>query len=271
MKVASPNARSLVTNFAKDTKAMRGGLASYIDEPTEARVHDIRADIRRIVASCKTLPKSIRKEKNLSVYVSLCKKFYRANASIRDCDILIAKLQYECGLPKTDPLIVALAKKRRTGLPTALSLAVSLKALKLPRLDMAEIHENRLKRRYRNLLDNLIGQLKEEIPVVLTDVDKVRELHEVRKDFKELRYILELSPEQTTVAPILKELTRLHDLLGSIHDDDVIGDYLKKARNSGGAEVRTRVTSHRIENYKRFVQKYKGLLVSESSFLLTLR
>ena len=271
MKVASPSARSLVTNFAKDSEALVEGLASYIEEPAEERVHEIRAVIRRIVASYKTIPKSVRKEKKLREYVNLCKKFYRANASIRDIDILIAKLQDEGGLPKNDPLIVALAKKRRRGLATAVSLAESLKALGLPRLDAAEIRENRLKSRYRSLLDQLIDQLKEEIPVVLSDVNRVRELHEVRKKFKELRYILQLSPDQSTLAPILKELTMLHDLLGSIHDDDVIMEYLKKAENSGRAEVKARVMSHRTENYERFVQKNKDMLVSERSFLRTLR
>jgi CHAD domain-containing protein len=156
-------------------------------------------------------------------------------------------------------------------LANALRLARSLRALRFPRLDAAVIHEGRLKSRYRSLLDLHLSQLREEIPVVLNDVSKVKELHEVRKKFKELRYILELSPDKAKVAPILKELTGLHDLLGSIHDDDVIIEYLKKAGNSGRHEVQARVMAHRMQSYKRFVKEYQNVPTSESSFLMTLR
>ncbi|MDF0681631.1 MAG: CHAD domain-containing protein [Candidatus Nitrosocosmicus sp.] len=89
------------------------------------------------------------------------------------------------------------------------------------------------------------------IPIVIGDDRKITELHELRKDSKKLRYLIELVinkdgndtskrniNDDTDVLidnnnhKILEHLEKIQGMLGDIHDCDIALDYLRQHQNS---------------------------------------
>ena len=97
------------------------------------------------------------------------------------------------------------------------------------------------------------------IPLVLNDDKKVEEIHELRKDFKKLRYSIELISDKTDSLKSIKSLKKIQDELGSIHDSDMFLDYLRGVKGSGElAETIRDEIRERREKYQRFVQIFKS-------------
>ncbi len=150
-------------------------------------------------------------------------------------------------------------------------LGSELKATKPPGLLADQISNRKLKRRYRKLIDDLIDRLETEIPLVLSDGKRVKELHRVRKQFKKLRYLLELSAGQKSVSKALKGFTELQDLLGAIRDDDITIAYLSRsARSERSVEAKNLLATRREANYKKLVEAYGPKLLSRQWLLTSL-
>ncbi len=114
MKTTPPSAASLAEKFEERAENLIALVSGYLEETSEESVHDVRTTIRRLMTFHRTLPKSIRNEKSAREYVQLCRRFFRANTSVRDNDIIRARLQEDCGFREDDPLVVALAKRRNS-------------------------------------------------------------------------------------------------------------------------------------------------------------
>ncbi len=257
MKAAAPTPSTLTKQFEKDTELVSRKLSDYLEDASEENLHDVRTALRRLDSSTRTFPKGVRRERSVSDYVALCKKFYKANTSARDYDIIRAKLHDECGLPEADLLIVGLTKKRTERLRTARTVGRSLKGVKPPVIREEDVSGSKLKNRYRSLLSKLTRRLSSEIPVALSDATKVDELHEVRKKLKKLRYLLELSPARGGVSSLVNELSRAQDLIGSIRDTDITVDYLDRfdtARRH--VAIKKKLVSRRNEEYQKLVGLY---------------
>ena len=71
---------------------------------------------------------------------------------------------------------------------------MGLRKAPVPNVDKGSISTGKLIKRYNKLISNFGGRIQLNLPLVMTDADKVNELHEMRKDCKKLRYLLELVP-----------------------------------------------------------------------------
>jgi len=94
------------------------------------------------------------------------------------------------------------------------------------------------------------------LPVVLTNADKLKELHELRKDSKKLRYLLELSSHQhKEINVMITELEDIQDTLGTIHDSDTMIAYLKRVRNTNKVkQILDDQISERNKKYNDIIQ-----------------
>jgi CHAD domain-containing protein len=97
-----------------------------------------------------------------------------------------------------------------------------------------------LEARFNKVVASLVEDIELSLPVVLTNPDKIKELHELRKDCKKLRYLLELIPHQDSnssnnkdvndkdIHSMITTLEDIQDILGSIHDNDTAISFLKQ-------------------------------------------
>ena len=121
-------------------------------------------------------------------------------------------------------------------------------------------------------------------------MNKIVELHEMRKDCKKLRYMLELMPDHNNkethkmitelediqdmlgsihiqnnkeTHKMITELEDIQDMLGSIHDNDTIIVYLKRVRHFKEiTHILDNEITERNTKYDEFVQFCKRKLSS---------
>ena len=96
----------------------------------------------------------------------------------------------------------------------------------------------------------------QNIPVVLSDNNKIEELHRLRKDFKKLRYAIEITLENKN-AHNINNFKKIQDILGEIHDSDIMLDYLKSLDMTN--EIKDVIKQESIERnlkYKLFVKTF---------------
>jgi CHAD domain-containing protein len=238
--------RKIINNLTKM-------LDDYIAEPTEENIHDIRITIRRLESAHRTLPKKIRKKQEIQNYVNGAKQLFKINTQIRDFDIICEKLERQ-GTQYME-LVNDLKDKRKTDLGAAQGLALRLRNTSSSKLKGKEVSESTLNKRFSKIVNQLISQIKENAPIVISDEKKVEELHKLRKDFKKLRYLVELASDKTNPLKSIKNLKEIQDLLGEIHDCDIMLDYLGDIHGPNElSEVIKNEILVRQEMYQQFVQ-----------------
>jgi CHAD domain-containing protein len=221
-----------VNAYKRNISRVSNKLNDYITNPDEKNIHDIRTSIRRLNACYKTLPKKIRNKKQVKTYVDKSRDLFKINSQIRDFDVitdLIRKNNPENGNGVGH---TKFENRRASKLKEAKVVAVGLRKLPVPNVDKGSITAGKLTKRYNKLISNFGSRIQLTLPLVMTDADKVNELHEVRKDCKKLRYLLELVPygksSDKNVSKLEEELQNMQDLLGAIHDCDAAVGYLKR-------------------------------------------
>lgn len=231
-------------------------LEAYLSDPeNEENVHDIRTSLRRLEAAFSLMPKKARRKncRQIRAY----KEFFSANSRVRDCDIIRSKL----GEGTTG----GIERKRKSALKRALELARDVQGL--PALDISRVEGKKLDARADKVAGRLLGGVKERLPVAIADAREREELHELRKDLKKLRYVLEILPagarkgheaslakEIRANGPVEARLKELQDMIGAIHDCDITIDYLKSARKGG--EMLQKQVAERGALYEKFVKAF---------------
>jgi CHAD domain-containing protein len=231
-------------------------LEAYLLDPEdEENVHDVRTSLRRLEAAFSLMPKKTRRKNRAQIRAY--KEFFRANSRVRDCDIIRGKLGGALAAR-------GIERKRKAALKRALELA--RKVQELPALD-ARVDGKKLDARADKVAGRLLNSIKGRLPLALADARKKEELHELRKDLKKLRYVLETLPagikrsrHEERLAGLIgpgsaARLKELQDLTGEIHDCDIAIDYLKSARKGGG-EILQKQMAERDALYEKFVRMF---------------
>lgn len=217
-------------------------------------MHDVRTSLRRLEACFTLLPKKERKaiEKHITAY----KDFFKANSQVRDCDIIKQRIEEH---KAEESIMAALARKRRSELGRALKIARKIQKMKPL---SPEADEKAIEKRTGQVVRRLTGQVKELLPVVISDSKEIELLHELRKDLKRLRYILEILPADSKakydkkLAKIIggnatTRLEELQEVLGLIHDADITLEYLRQVRGPVG--IIEKEDAFRDKIYQQFV------------------
>ena len=261
------------TNFSK----IQNILSLYLKSANEKNIHDIRKSIRRADSAYVILPKKYRKKKIFVEYIETSKKFFKVNSKIRDYDIFLEKVQKYMEISKNndDDIKSTILKFRNSELESAVDIAHKLQYLKCPRLKKK--NEKKLSKQIDNRFKKISNKLKqiidENLPLVLDNSKRIEELHEVRKDCKKLRYILELKLTDKELDKelflLVKDLENIQDHLGKIHDCDATISFFKKLKPK--TEVHNKIidneTKLRINLYRNFVDKYETTNKKNLSFV----
>ena len=265
-------------------------LNDFLKDPNENNIHDIRTAIRRLDASIGSLPKRERNKNRIRDYILTAKRLFQINSQIRDYDIINTKLKKYSAATVYTQLTDSLERRRKTKLANAIKIATSLRLLPVPYLTEADMVEKKLQRRYNKVVRRLSERIELNFPLVLVNMNKIVELHEMRKDCKKLRYMLELMPDHNNkethkmitelediqdmlgsihiqnnkeTHKMITELEDIQDMLGSIHDNDTIIVYLKRVRHFKEiTHILDNEITERNTKYDEFVQFCKRKLSS---------
>lgn len=252
-----PKKELLAQKFKKIMKTFAKKLDDYINDPNEDNIHDIRIAIRRMEAVCRILPKKNRKKEDIQNYIKQAKTLFRINTQIRDFDIIRGKLEKNRSIQFAQ-IIHSINNNRKHQLDAGHRLALKLKNISQPRLKENDIIESKLQKRFQKIVSELIVEINRNVPLVLNDDKKIEELHKLRKDFKKIRYSIELTTDKTDSLKSIKSLKKIQDELGSIHDSDIFLDYLREVEGPHelSETIRNEILERR-EKYQKFVQVFR--------------
>jgi CHAD domain-containing protein len=234
----------------------------YLEDPDEDNIHDIRVTIRRLNASYMLLPKKIGKKRRVKEYISNCNKAFKLNSEVRDYDIIKDRLSKYSSDPAYNEIVAVLDRKRALTLARARRVVSTLKSISLPPLDEESVPDHKLQKRFGSVVGKLSDGMKQRIPIVMAD-HNIEELHELRKDCKKLRYLLEIASRTRRVDRVLKQLQDVQDILGSIHDNDIMIQYLRASKVSNPIDhiVKDEIVD-RDQKYDQFVNMHARNLQS---------
>ena len=290
MVLLSISSKHFLSRLETNVQRVDKRLNDYLKDPNENNIHDIRTAIRRLDASIGSLPKRERNKNRIRDYIITAKRLFQINSQIRDYDIINTKLKKYSAATVYTQLTDSLERRRKTKLANAIKIATSLRLLPVPYLTEADMVEKKLQRRYNKVVRRLSERIELNFPVVLTNMNKIVELHEMRKDCKKLRYMLELMPDHNNkethkmitelediqdmlgsihiqnnkeTHKMITELEDIQDMLGSIHDNDTMIVYLKRVRHSKEiTHILDNEITERNTKYEEFVQFCKRRLSS---------
>ena len=258
-QIVKIDVNKFVNAYKRNISRVSNKLNDYITNPDEKNIHDIRTSIRRLDVCYKTLPKKIRNKKQVKTYVDKSRDLFKINSQIRDFDVitdLIRKNNPENG-NGNGVGHTKFENRRASKLKESKVVAVGLRKLSVPNVDKGNITARKLTKRYNKLISNFGSRIQLTLPLVITDADKVNELHEMRKDCKKLRYLLELVPygksSDKNVSKLEEELENMQELLGAIHDCDATVAYLKRQTKR---QRQNDIIEHIVQERKRRYQDF---------------
>jgi len=243
------DSETFLNKSERNIQRVNNKLDDYLKDPNEEQIHDIRTAVRRLRASNQALPNAIRNKKKLKEFVATSKELFSLNSKIRDYDIILEMLskytedtssstREQQQVSHSSKVITNISKSlktlRKRKLTMSKALAVELRKLAVPKLDDDKINksEKKLKKRFNSVVGKFANSIEKNYPVVLSSPKRLTELHEMRKDCKKLRYLLELLPNGTIgkdkVSQLIEELENVQNMLGTIHDYDTTIAYIRK-------------------------------------------
>jgi len=245
---------SFAKEYDKFAKALTRRVKAYLRDPNAENVHRLRTATRRLQAAFALLPKTTRNENRAQKTMARIKELMKVNASVRDQDIILSKLSMYKKSPTYERLTEGLRKSRKSHLEQAKELALSVQKDPGPRVKPRDLSEPILQRRYNKVVRKLGSKITSELPLVREDPSKVEELHVVRRDCKQLRYVLEMAEFSRPPKPLVA-LRSWQDLLGTIRDNDVMIAYLQGLRRSAEIQLALNIEiENRNKNYRKFVE-----------------
>ncbi|MDQ6722758.1 MAG: CHAD domain-containing protein [Thermoproteota archaeon] len=285
-------------NYIHNIQKVDNRLDEYIKDPNEKNIHDMRTAIRRLEASYISSPKQIRKRKIIE-YVIKSKHLFAINSEIRDFDIILEKLTKEgqLDIQQLEQIEKSIIKSKNRKLKKALSIARDLRKVNAPHLDNynnkydLSILQKKITKRYNKIVSKFANKIEKNIPIVISSSEKLDELHEVRKDSKKLRYLLELllnnrdryegnidknsvkgennhSNEQN-VGNLIEQLKKIQDMLGNTRDYDITIAYLKQHDRQKNVVTKMNLILQRKNKYDQFVHYYKSAISNiDNNFLI---
>lgn len=231
-------------------------------------MHDLRVATRRLLATVDCFEGVLRIVRRKKLRKRL-KGILRAGREVRDRDIAL-NLAEKAGIGRASPLVIRLRRERREA---AAALGTILQRGRYrrfagrwtPRLAAATVAESAVidpRGRPEGRLtpdwigeDSVTSNARRVLPVLAAGFQAAgcdlaagdpspRDLHSLRLDAKQLRYCLELFREAwgPGIRPVLRDLRRLQDRLGTISDCDAT-EALVSSGEMGPAGDRHRLVS----------------------------
>jgi len=229
MSVSSRKPSKLSDVYQGLSKKLSKAVVDYLDAPDEDRTHDLRVAIRRFRMLARQLPKKER-GKELQRYLNRCEKFLTLSTDLRDLDVIRDRLGRYRENEAVPAMLRDLSRKRRKLVKGSIKTARRLRASRLPR--RAFWNTSEVWSQLKGSLAEFDVDLPRRLSFVLRSEKNVKALHQLKKEVRKYRYLLELLPQTEGRTKACDSLRQLQDKLGEIRDSDVVIDYLARAGSS---------------------------------------
>ena len=130
--------RIFFDTFYKKYFENKGVLDSYLKNPSEKNIHNIRISIRRLESIYMIFPKTSR-TKISDKYIQHLKYFFSLNSKIRDYDVILKKLN-EYGYDPESKLVLTLMKKKIRRIMKSVVFAKKISELNKPKIKYKKIN-----------------------------------------------------------------------------------------------------------------------------------
>jgi CHAD domain-containing protein len=262
MKTYSISSKQMIIQVNNNFENFKNILNLYLKNPNGKNIHDLRKSIRRLDSAYYSLPKKFRKNKPIKNYVNHSKDLFKSNSQVRDYDIFLEKINsHNSANNKNNNLKDQIEQNKKTQLETAKKIAQNLELSDFPQIGTALISDKKVQKRFNKVSDMFNDKIKKELDIVIQDKNKIKKLHELRKDCKKLRYLLELiSDQDKDIEKTVKQLDDIQDILGEIHDCDATIMFLRQQKKQYPAVKNFINNESTIRNnkYEQFVNQYKN-------------
>ncbi|OLD56181.1 hypothetical protein AUI46_01925 [archaeon 13_1_40CM_2_52_13] len=243
---------SFAAKYRRTRKNLTKRLKAYLKVSNPENVRSLRIAMRRTSLSIELLPKKIRKAKATRTFLSSLDEASKANARVRDLDIILSKISTYKPDQSMEERISGIKETRESQLQAARQQTTVLQKEHIPRIREQDLSVPKLQKRLNKTTNQLIAAINGRLPMVLEDSNNVRDLHLLRIDCRRLRYLTELFRSKKT-AKLLSRLRSWQSQLGFIHDSDLTIDYL---RNLGEAPemqpILSDLVTQRMQSYEKF-------------------
>jgi CHAD domain-containing protein len=243
---------SFAAKYARTGKILTKRLKAYLKDPNPENVRSLRIAIRRMHLSTELLPKKIRKAKTTRDFLTSLDEASKANAKVRDLDIILSKMTTYKPEASIEHRISRIKETRDSQLQAARRQAIALQKEPIPRVKEKELSLPKLQKRLNKTTNQLIAAINGRLPMVLKDSNDAKDLHLLRMDCRRLRYLTELFRSKKT-SGLLSRLRSWQSQLGFIHDSDLTIEYLKNLGEAPDMQlILNDLLTQRMQSYEKF-------------------
>ncbi len=243
---------SFEAKYARTRKILNKRLKAYLKDSNPENVRILRIAMRRMQLCTDLLPKKIRKAKTTRTFAASLEEASKANAKVRDLDIILSKISTYKPDMTIEERIARIKETRESQLQEARAQTIALQKQPIPKINEKDLSVPKLQKRLNKTTTQLITAINGRLPLVSKDSNDARDLHLLRMDCRKLRYLTELFRSKKT-ARLLSRLRAWQSQLGFIHDSDLTIDYL---RNLGEAPemqpMLNDLVTQRMQSYEKF-------------------
>jgi CHAD domain-containing protein len=250
---------SFPAKYARTRKILAKKLTAYLKDSNPENVRSLRIAIRRMSLSIELLPKKMRKEKATRTVAASLEQASKANAKVRDLDIVISKISPYRSDVSVDNQIAKIKETRESQLQAARRQTLRLQKQAIPKVGKKDLSNPKLQKRLNMTTTQLILAINTRLPLVIQDSSNARDLHLLRMDCRRLRYLADLFRSKKT-ARLLTRLRSWQDLLGFIHDSDLSIDYLRNLEEAPEMQpILNDLVTQRSQSYEKFSSSAKPI------------
>ncbi len=182
-------------------------------------------------------------------YLAASKKLFKSTTPVRDIDVVLDNIGSQSSNHQIQKVVSGTHLERMQLVTNTLQYASILIDMKGPKIKKDDLSSVAILKRKNKIVRRLLAKLQEEMPIVIGDFRKFRELHDVRKDCKKLRYTLEIIPVERETK-LLELMKQWQTLLGNVRDIEVTEKF---AEEKGLLEdLEGALTSMRISRDRMF-------------------
>ncbi len=208
--------------------------------------------MRRMRLSTELLPRKIRKATRTRDFLASLDEASKANAKVRDLDIIISKISTYKPESSIEERIVKIKETRDSQLQAARRQTIALQKNPIPKLKEKEYSVAKLQKRLDKTTNELIAAINGRLPIVLKDSNDAKDLHLLRMDCRRLRYLAETFRSKKT-ARLLSRLRSWQSQLGFIHDSDLTIEHLRNLGDAPDVQpILNDMVTQRIQSYEKF-------------------
>ena len=243
---------SFAAKYVRTRKILTKRFKAYLKDSTPENVRSLRIAMRRTSLCIELLPKKIRKGKTTRTFLTSLDEASKANAKVRDLDIILSKISTYKPDPSIEERISGIKETRESQLQAARRQTIALQKEHMPRMTEKDLSVPKLQKRLNRTTNQLIAAINGRLPMILKDSNNVRDLHLLRIDCRRLRYLAELFRSKKT-ARLLSRLRSWQSQLGFIHDSDLTIDYLRDLGEAPEMQpILNDLVTQRMRSYEKF-------------------